>query len=211
MESDTTRSPVISDPPASPTRRSFLSLLAGGALAGSLGRLVPPDLVEARKKHKRKKKKKGKNGGSGNKCTGSVNGSASAAEHDALLTMINDFRGQQLPPLPILSRQAQLESAAVAHSRDMATRCFFDHVNPDGADPGDRIAATGYQANAWAENIYKGSGSLSSASAAFDAWKNSPPHRANMLSTDVTQIGIGTALDSSGFMIWTNVFGRPAT
>jgi hypothetical protein len=32
-----------------------------------------------------------------------------------------------------------------------------------------------------------------------------------MLSTDVTQIGIGTALDSSGFMIWTNVFGRPAT
>jgi uncharacterized protein YkwD len=210
MESDTTRSPVISDPPASPTRRSFLSLLAGGALAGSLGRLVPPDLVEARKKHKRKKKKKGKNGGSGNKCTGSVNGSASAAEEADLLNRINQFRADN-GGLPSLARQAQLDNAAVAHSRDMATRCFFDHVNPDGADPGDRIAATGYQANAWAENIYKGSGSLSSASAAFDAWKNSPPHRANMLSTDVTQIGIGTALDSSGFMIWTNVFGRPAT
>ena len=121
--------------------------------------------------------------------------------------MINDFR-QQNGGLPALTRQGQLDSAAVAHSRDMVSRCFFDHINPDGADPGDRIAATGYLANAWAENIYKGSGNLGSAAEAFDAWQKSDGHRANMLNSDVTDIGIGSALDSADFMNWTNVFGR---
>jgi uncharacterized protein YkwD len=92
----------------------------------------------------------------------------------------------------------------------MATRCYFDHDSPDGKDPGDRIAATGYQAIAWAENIYKGSGNLGSAAEAFAAWQNSDGHRANMLSTNVTEIGIGTALDRSGYMNWTNVFGNRA-
>ena len=208
MESDTTRSPVNSDPPASPTRRSFLSLLAGAALAGSLDRLLAPDLAEARKKHKKKKKKKGNKGG-GNKCTGSVNGSASAAEQDALLTMINDFRAEN-GGLPPLAREAHLDNAAVAHSRDMATRCFFDHKNPDGKDPFQRMTAAGYTGTPLAENIYKGSGSLASAAQAFHAWETSKEgHRENMLDGRAQEIGIGTALNSAGFMIWTNVFGKP--
>lgn len=168
MAPDTTLSPVTSDSPTSPTRRSLLSLLGLGTLAGGLASLAAQKSTDARRKKK---------GG-----------------------------------LPPLSRQSQLDSAAVAHSQDMATRCFFDHINPDGADPGDRIAATGYQASAWAENIYKGSGSLGSAVEAFNAWETSTKgHRENMLSTAVTQIGIGAALDSDGFVIWTNVFGKPAT
>jgi uncharacterized protein YkwD len=123
--------------------------------------------------------------------------------------MINGFR-QQNGNLPALERQGLLDSAAAAHLRDMATRCYFDHDSPDGNDPGDRIAATGYQAIAWAEIIYKGSGNLGSAAEAFAAWQNSDGHRANMLSTNVTEIGIGTALDRSGYMNWTNVFGNRA-
>lgn len=212
MGPETILSPVISDSPTSSTRRTLLSLLGAGPIAGGLASLVTPAHTEARKKRKKKKKKKGgKGGGGGNQCGGSVNGSASTIEHGVLLQKINDFR-QQNGGLPPLSRQTQLDSAAVAHSRDMATRCFFDHINPDGADPGDRIAATGYQASAWAENIYKGSGSLGSAVEAFNAWETSTKgHRENMLSTTVTQIGIGTALDASGFLIWTNVFAKPAT
>jgi uncharacterized protein YkwD len=213
MDPDDLVPPAISVSSTSPTRRSLLSLLSLGVVAGGLTGLMGSESIEARKKKgkrkKRKKKKKGGKGGGNSQCNGSVKGNASTSEEAALLPMINDFRAQQQPPLPPLTRQAQLDSAAVAHSRDMATRCYFDHTSPDGSNPGDRIAATGYQANAWAENIYKGSGSLGSAAEAFDAWKNSQGHRENMLSTDVTEIGIGTALDSSGFMNWTNVFGRP--
>lgn len=211
MDADTSIAPITSAPSTSPTRRSLLSLLGAGTLAGGLAGLAVLEPTEAKKKkgkkRKTKKKKNGGKGGGDNRCTGSVNGSASPADEDALLQMINTFR-QQNGGLPALTRQSQLDSAAVAHSRDMVARCFFDHVNPDGKDPGDRIAATGYQANAWAENIYKGSGNLGSAAEAFKAWEDSQGHRENMLRTNVTEIGIGTALDGSGFMNWTNVFGR---
>jgi uncharacterized protein YkwD len=211
MDPDTLISPVTSDSSTSPSRRSLLSLLGVGPIAGGLASLATPAQTEARKKRKKKKKKNKGGKGGGNQCAGRVNGSASTIEHGVLLQKINDFR-QQNGGLPPLARQSQLDSAAVAHSRDMATRCFFDHINPNGADPGDRIAATGYQASAWAENIYKGSGALGSAVEAFNAWESSTQgHRENMLSTTVTEIGIGTALDSAGFMIWTNVFGKPAT
>jgi uncharacterized protein YkwD len=209
MKEDPTNPLCISNPPTRASRRSLLSLLGLGTLTSGLSMLTKPELMEAKKKKKRRKKKRrgGKGGGGSNNCGGSVNGAAAASDEAALLQMINTFR-QQNGGLPALTRQAQLDSAAVAHSQDMAKRCFFDHKNPEGADPGARIAATGYQAIAWAENIYKGSGNLGSAAEAFDTWKNSAGHRANMLSGDVTEIGIGTALDGSGFMNWTNVFGR---
>jgi uncharacterized protein YkwD len=211
MDSDTHASLVNTTFFTSPNRRALLSLLGVGTLAGGLANLVEPETTSARKKKRRKKKggtgKGGKGGGGNNKCTGTVNGSASASEEEALLQMINLFRRQN-GNLPALARRAQLDAAAVAHSQDMVTRCFFDHVSPGGSDPGDRIAATGYQANSWAENIYKGSGNLGTAAEAFDGWKNSQGHRENMLSTTVTEIGIGAALDGSGWMNWTNVFGR---
>ncbi|MFB7506818.1 sigma-70 family RNA polymerase sigma factor, partial [Streptomyces broussonetiae] len=43
-----------------------------------------------------------------------------------------------------LTEDPQLQTAAQGHSDDMAARHFFDHTNPDGADPGQRITAAGY-------------------------------------------------------------------
>jgi len=204
MDPDTITPLSIPDCPSSPVRRVLLSVLGAGAIAGGLSGLATLEPAEGRKKRKKKKKKKG----SKRKCTGSVNGSASAEDEEALRVMINDFR-QQNGALPPLTRQGQLDAAAATHSRDMATRCFFEHVNPDGVDPLQRMNAAGYPGIPTAENIYKGSRNLGSAAEAFAAWRDSPGHRANMLNSVVTEIGIGTALDSAGFMIWTNVFGRP--
>lgn len=207
MDQDPTIPPVFPDLPISPLRRTLLSLLGGGVLTAGFAALAEPEPAAGKKKRKKKKKKKKTT--KKKTCNGSVQGSASASEQDALLQMINDFRLAQPSGLQPLTRQSQLDSAAVAHSRDMVTRCYFAHDSPNGSDPGDRIAATGYQAIAWAENIYKGSGNLGSAAEAFDAWeKSTTGHRENMLSTNVSEIGIGTALDSAGFMNWTNVFGR---
>jgi uncharacterized protein YkwD len=43
-----------------------------------------------------------------------------------------------------LAFSRELTLAARAHSEDMATRQFFDHVNPDGANPTARAQAQGY-------------------------------------------------------------------
>lgn len=208
MDPDVNVPPVISDSLVSPSRRTLISLLGVGALAGGLASLVGPETTESRKK-KGKKKKGGKGKGNGKgKCAGKVNGSASATEEEALLQMINDFRADNGALQP-LTRQPQLDNAAASHSRDMATRCYFEHVSPDGTNPFERMAAAGYPGVPLSENIYKGSGSFASAAEAFDAWKNSDGHRTNMLDPQAAQIGIGTALETSGFMNWTNVFGRP--
>jgi uncharacterized protein YkwD len=206
MDSETLVHPIISDSSTSPTRRSLIALVGVGALAGGLASLVGPESTDAKKKKKGKKKRGGKGKGK-SKCTGKVNGSASGAEEEALLQMINDFRAGNGGLQP-LARHPQLDNAAATHSRDMATRCYFEHVSPNGTNPFDRMAAAGYPGVPLSENIYKGSGSFASAAEAFDAWKNSDGHRTNMLDPQASQIGIGTALEGSGFMNWTNVFGR---
>ncbi len=60
----------------------------------------------------------------------------------------------------------------------MGGRAFFNHVNPDGQGPADRITAAGYTWAACAENIAAGQ---TSAEAVMAAWMNSTAHRENIL------------------------------
>ncbi|MGH8570896.1 MAG: CAP domain-containing protein, partial [Gammaproteobacteria bacterium] len=46
--------------------------------------------------------------------------------------------------LPGLELDEDLSRIARAHSLDMATRDFFDHVNPEGKTPSDRGDAGGF-------------------------------------------------------------------
>ncbi|RMI30185.1 CAP domain-containing protein [Nocardia stercoris] len=88
----------------------------------------------------------------------------------------------------------------------MRDQGFFSHTDPDGTDPGDRIAAAGYTWQAYGENIAQGQ---ADANAVVTAWMNSPGHRANILNCGFTQIGIGIA-DGSGGPWWTQDFGTPS-
>lgn len=96
-----------------------------------------------------------------------------------------------------------LTAAAQAHTKDMADNGFLDHNSSKG-DPGDRIAAAGYQAQGWAENIAEGQ---TSASEVVDAWMNSEGHRANILDCKLQDIGVGYAKSSDGTPYWTQDFG----
>lgn len=105
-------------------------------------------------------------------------------------------------PKPPLAPNQLLINAAGAHSQDMIDRDFFDHVNPSGKTPGDRIAAAGYPARAWAENIAL----HRCASDAHDVLFGSAGHRLNLLSTAYREIGVGVrARDSWGVNV-TEVF-----
>ncbi|MER6332089.1 sigma-70 family RNA polymerase sigma factor [Streptomyces sp. NPDC001034] len=102
-----------------------------------------------------------------------------------------------------LTEDPRLQQAAQAHSDDMAARHFFDHVNPDGADPGQRITAAGYRWSAYGENIAMGQQSPASV---MDAWMNSSGHRANILNCSFKNIGVGVHKGAGGPW-WTQDFG----
>jgi uncharacterized protein YkwD len=102
-----------------------------------------------------------------------------------------------------LAEDPQLEKAAQDHSDDMAARNFFDHTNPDGADPGQRITAAGYKWSTYGENIAQGQ---QTAQAVMESWMNSPGHRANILNCSFKDIGVGIHKGSGGPW-WTQDFG----
>lgn len=102
-----------------------------------------------------------------------------------------------------LTEDPQLEKAAQGHSDDMAARNFFDHTNPDGADPGQRITAAGYRWSTYGENIAQGQ---PTPQAVMESWMNSPGHRANILNCSFKDIGVGVH-NGSGGPWWTQDFG----
>ncbi|POX52526.1 RNA polymerase [Streptomyces sp. Ru71] len=97
----------------------------------------------------------------------------------------------------------RLRDAAQAHSDDMAARDYFDHVSPDGTDPGARITAAGYRWSTYGENIAKGQ---QTAQSVMTSWMNSPGHRANILNCSFKNLGVGIH-DGDGGPWWTQDFG----
>lgn len=92
----------------------------------------------------------------------------------------------------------RLSRAALGHAKDMVAKTYFTHDSPSGASFIDRIKRTGYLngGGRWTvgENIAWGSGPRATPREIVDAWMNSPPHRANILSKRFREIGIGIAL-----------------
>jgi uncharacterized protein YkwD len=129
-------------------------------------------------------------------------------QEQAMLTLINDYRAAN-GRLPLVE-QAQLMAAAEVHSLDQAAvdSGFSTHIGSDQSSDLDRVVRAGYTNwAAEAENVYYNSAD-GSAAAAFNWWQGSPGHNANMLSSDLTEIGIARASGSSGGWYWTTVFGR---
>jgi RNA polymerase sigma factor (sigma-70 family) len=102
-----------------------------------------------------------------------------------------------------VTQNGKLDTAALRHSQDMAARNYFDHTDPDGKDPGDRITAAGYTWSTYGENIARGQQTPASV---MDSWMNSPGHRANILNCSFKEIGVGVHQGSGGPW-WTQVFG----
>ncbi|MEU3826739.1 sigma-70 family RNA polymerase sigma factor [Streptomyces sp. NPDC029080] len=102
-----------------------------------------------------------------------------------------------------VTEDTQLDQAAQGLSDDMAARGFFDHTDPDGNGPGERITATGYRWSTYGENIARGQQTPESV---MDSWMNSPGHRANILNCSFKNIGVGVH-NGSGGPWWTQDFG----
>lgn len=127
--------------------------------------------------------------------------SSLSAMEDEVLRLVNEERAK-VGAAP-LKRASDLDALARAHSQDMINRHFFDHNNPDGQSPFDRMRAAGISYRAAAENIAYGQ---RNAQAVMDAWMNSSGHRKNILNATYTEIGIGAVKNSGGTIYWTQEF-----
>lgn len=90
--------------------------------------------------------------------------------------------------------------AAYEHSWDMDLRQYFDHVNPDGKDPGDRLTEAGVAWTLVGENIARGH---PDPAAVVQGWLESPAHRANLLTPAYTRVGIGVHTGPAEGPWWT--------
>jgi uncharacterized protein YkwD len=126
------------------------------------------------------------------------------AEEQQLLTLINNHRAQN-GRTPLVASY-KLSKAGQWKSQDMGAKGYFAHDDQSRTWV-QRLRDCGYGYNTWlGENIVAG---VSTAQAAFDAWKNSAGHNANMLGANYTAIGIGRAnVPGSPYgWYWTTEFG----
>lgn len=143
------------------------------------------------------------------------------SEEQLFLNLINQYRQEN--GLGVLATNTQLQNATGWMSADMGINNYFSHCDMQGLgpapnpcpdpclnpcrDPFQRMSDFGYNYNVWkGENIAAGT---SSAQLAFDLWKASAGHNANMLSANYTVTGIDRSYTASSAFgwYWTNDFG----
>jgi uncharacterized protein YkwD len=124
---------------------------------------------------------------------------ASAAQ-----SMISGYRSNNgLGPVTL---DPGLMRLASEQSRAMAQRDKVDHNAARSV--AERITRAGFPAKAAVENVGAGYHTLAEA---FSGWRDSPPHRANMLNPTVTRMGIAAvyAPNSKYKVFWTLIMAAP--
>ena len=102
-----------------------------------------------------------------------------------------------------LKDNSQLSNVARTKSEDMVANNYFSHTSPTYGSPFDMMKKFGITYKAAGENIAMGQ---PTAASVMTAWMNSPGHKANILSANFTEIGVGVAKDKSGAIYWTQEF-----
>ncbi|WP_425061295.1 CAP domain-containing protein [Sporomusa carbonis] len=96
--------------------------------------------------------------------------------------------------LPALKVNMNLVRLAGNYGQDMINRNYFSHYNPEGQSPFERMRQAGISYRYAGENLAINS----SVTAAEKAFMNSPGHRANILNSNYTEVGIGVRYDANG-------------
>lgn len=122
----------------------------------------------------------------------------------AAASMISGYRANN--GLPAVALDAELTRLAQAQAEIMARRDKLDHGA--GKPFVTRLRASGYDAKTAAENISAGYHTLAEA---FSGWRDSPPHKANMLLKGATRMGIAAVYTpSSKYKVyWALILAEP--
>ena len=122
----------------------------------------------------------------------------------AAQSMISGYRGNN--GLGAVTLDPDLMKLAEEHSRGMAARDKLDH--DVGKAFNQRIRGGKLDAKMAVENVSAGYHTLAEA---FSGWRDSPPHRANMLKAGVTRMGIAAVYSpkSKYKVFWTLILAAP--
>ncbi len=117
------------------------------------------------------------------------------------IQLVNKEREKQ--GLSKLKQDKELNQIAFIKAEDMVLQKYFDHQSPTYGQPWDMADGFGYSYRTFGENIAYG---YKSSSAVVTAWMNSPGHKANILNSKYTNIGVGIAKDSSNQYYFVHMF-----
>ena len=126
-----------------------------------------------------------------------------AYEQQAVALINQERASRGIAPLAIVP---ELTQSARLESRYLADNDYWGHTWPDGTSPWDRMHWACYDYRTAAENIAAG---YPTPAAAVSGWMNSDGHRAAILNTAFTEIGLGYAYNASSTYgaYWTANFG----
>ena len=122
----------------------------------------------------------------------------------AAASMISGYRANN--GLPVVELDADLMRLARVQAETMAKRDKLDHGA--GKPFVQRLKASGYAAKRAAENISAGYHTLAEA---FSGWRDSNPHRVNMLLAGATRMGIAAVYTpaSKYKVYWAMIIAEP--
>jgi len=182
VESDTSLTPATPTPKQIPTGSA--ALLATRPTAESFSPSPSPELQPS---------------------TGSSTDDAGWSYETARL--INEVRSAYgLPPLVY---DETLALAAQGQAGDCAQRGWCNHTGSDGSDIGARVLRAGYDAVTWAECWAQRQTPEGAVAIWMDEEPPDDPHRRTLLTTWLTEIGVGVAKTSWGYYFIAD-FGRPS-
>ena len=100
-----------------------------------------------------------------------------------------------------LTLDSAISNVARIKSKDMSDNNYFAHQSPTYGSAADMLTQNGIRYSAWGENIAAGQRTPEEV---VNAWMNSEGHRANILASHFTKIGVGYV--NNGRPYWTQMF-----
>lgn len=126
--------------------------------------------------------------------------SAVTAYEKEVIRLVNEIRVKN--GLKELTYDWELSRVARYKSQDMKDNKYFSHTSPIYGTPFQMIKNFGISYRSAGENIAKG---YASPQAVVNGWMNSEGHRANILNSSFTHIGVGYVASGN---YWTQMFIR---
>lgn len=115
---------------------------------------------------------------------------------------------RQTRGIPLLEEDNDLMNLARIKSQDMIDENYFGHNSPKYGSFPSMLLSFDIRFIQAAENIAEGQ---TTPEGVVECWMGSDIHRANILNPAFTNIGVGTAMDENGIIIWIQHFTRPVS
>ena len=128
----------------------------------------------------------------------SEGGDSISSYESEVIRLVNQARQEN--GLQPLTASGTLSQVARAKSQDMVDNRYFSHTSPTYGTPFQMLTTFGVSYRTAGENIAYGQ---SSPQEVVTGWMNSPGHRANILNSGYTQIGVGYVANGN---YWTQLF-----